>query len=147
MANEKVDARDWVIAINTGTVAVPVWAAVGGINELTIGSSAEKTDTGDFDSAGRSEHNVMERGGSIGLKGFFLEDPADGTRDVGQAAVEAAAALVGTASLDQYKFTSPGGTGKIAMASVEMDDVGGGRNAKTAWGCTLEFSGAVTEAA
>ena len=146
MATEKVDARDWVTSINTGSIAVPVWTAIGGIDEFGLAKSATKTDTGDFDSNGKSEHNVMERGGSIALKGFFLEDLATKARDAGQAAVETLAEAVGSASLGQFKFVSPAATGKIAMASVELDDVGGGKNAKTSWGCTLEFSGAVTVA-
>lgn len=147
MPKEKVNARDWVVSINTGTVALPVWTQIGGLTSLNITRATEKTATTDFDSDGIAEHQVMERGKSLEIEGHFLEDPADKTRDAGQEAVEALANEVGLASLKQFKFVSPGGTGKIAKFSAEMGGVGGGNNAKTSWSATLERSGAETAAA
>lgn len=142
MAVEKVNARDWVVEINTGTPAVPVWTQIGGLTSFSLGHTSEKTPTTDFDSGGRSEHQVMERGGSITIEGRFLEDPANGTRDAGQAAVETLGDAVGNASLGTFRFTSPGNTAKTRKASVDLGDQGGGNNDKTSWSATLEFSGA-----
>jgi hypothetical protein len=147
VAVEKVSARDWVVEINTGTVAVPAWTQIGGINNFVIGRNDEETDTTDFDSGGMEEHHVMQRGKTLGLEGFFKEDPANGDRDAGQEAVEAHAELVGAASLKQYRFTSPGGTGKVAMFSAKIGSVGGGNNDKTSWAVELKRSGAEAAAA
>lgn len=147
MAVEKVNARDWVVEINTGTVALPTWVQIGGLNSISIGRNDEEADTTDFDSDGIEEHQVMQRGKTLGLEGFFEEDPATKARDAGQQAVEDHADLVGIASLKQYRFASPGGTRKVALFSAKIGTVGGGNNAKTSWGVELKRSGAEAVAA
>lgn len=142
MALEKVNARDWVTNINTGTEAVPVWTQIAGINNFVINRGTEKTPTTDFDSGGTAEHHAMERSKTLGLEGRRLEDPADGSLDPGQEAVETLADAVGVASLKQFQFISPGGTIRTAKFSAEMGGIGGGNNDKTSWGCTIERSGA-----
>jgi hypothetical protein len=147
MAREKVNARDWVVEINTGTEAVPVWTQIGGLTSFTIDRNDEETDTTDFDSGGLEEHHVMQRGKTIGLEGFYLEDPADESRDPGQAAVEALAEAVGAASLKQFRFQSPAGNGRVAKFSAKLGTVGGGNNDKTSWAVELKRSGAEAAAA
>ena len=147
MAVEKVNARDWVVEINTGSVAVPVWTQIGGLTSIGIGRNDVDEDTTDFDSGGLEESEIMQRGKTITLSGRFLEDPANGDRDAGQEAVEAHAEAVGAASKDQYRFTSPGGTGKIAFFTAKITEVGGGNNAKTSWGVELKRTGAESVAA
>lgn len=147
MAVEKVNARDWVVEINTGTVALPTWVQVGGVTSFTIGRDAEEVDTTDFDSNGIEEHQVMQRGKTITLEGFYLEDPASKGRDAGQTAVETHADEVGVASLKQYRFTSPALTRKVALFSAKVGDVGGSNNDKTSWGVELKRSGAEAVAA
>lgn len=146
MAVTKFLARDLQIDINTGSVAVPVWTPVGGLNTLTHSPSSEKADTTDFDSNGRAEHLVVQRGDEWALAGFSLEDVADGARDPGQTAVEALAQLVGAASLDQFRLTSPGGNTSTFMASAEVTLAGGGHNDAAAWAATITVSGLVTYA-
>lgn len=145
MATQKINARDWTFEISDGS-ATPVWTEIGGINTMTIGRESETTDTTTFDSAGEAEHNVMQRGRTLELEGFFLEDPADGTRDPGQEAVETLADAVGEASLQDIRITSPGGTTWTHKMSAELADQGGGNNDKTSWGVSLTRSGATTAA-
>lgn len=142
----KVNARDWSFELNTGTVALPVWTEIGEINTMTLSRSKEDTDTTVFDSNGNAEHEVMQRGQSFTIEGFYGENPADGVRDAGQAAVEALADATGIASLKQVRVTSPGGTTKTFLASAEVGDVGGGNNDKTSWSATFTRSGATTTA-
>jgi hypothetical protein len=141
MAKLKVLARNWTIEVNTGTVALPVWTKVGGINTFTLSNDKEDADTTDFDSDGYSEHIVAGRSNEITFEGFFLEDPADGTRDLGQQEIEDLAVLVGTEATGQTKITSPGGKAKIYTGSFGVGDVGGGNNDPTAWGATMTVSG------
>ncbi len=146
MAVTKFLARDLTIEINTGSVAVPVWTGIGGLNTLTHSPSSTDAETTDFNSNGRSEHIKAERGESWTLAGFALEDVATGTRDAGQAAVETLANALGLASLGQFRITSPGGNTSTFMASAEVTLAGGGNNDPAAWQAALRVSGAVTYA-
>lgn len=146
MATTKVNARDWTFELNTGTEAIPAWTEIGGITSMTIGRESEDVDTTDFASNGVAEHEKMERGRTIELEGFFLEDTGTGTRDAGQAAVETLADAVGSASLDQLRITSPGGKTYTQKVSAELGEIGGGKNDKSSWGVSFTRSGATTVA-
>jgi hypothetical protein len=147
MAKTKFLARDLAIAINTGSIAVPVWTPIGGLNSLTHSPSTERADTTDNDSNGRAEHIVSQRGDSWSLAGYSLEDVADGTRDAGQEAVEELATAIGLSSLGQFRLTSPGGNTATFLGSAEVTTAGGGHNDAAAWSATVEVSGPVTRAA
>lgn len=146
MAITKFLARDLTIEINTGTVGSPVWTGIGGLNSLTHSPSSSDAETTDFDSNGRAEHMKAERGDSWALAGFHLEDVSLGTRDPGQAAVEALAQAVGLTSLSQFKITSPGANTITFSASAEVTLAGGGNNDAAAWAAALTVSGAVVYA-
>lgn len=143
MPATKVLARDWTFSINTGTTTTPAWTPILGVNSFGVSRSKNDVDTTDFASAGWTEHLVASRGWEFTLEGFHLED-TDGTRDPGQTAVEANTLLMGAASLDQYKFTSPGGKVYTFVASAVVDGPGGGSDDATSWACTLTVSGTVT---
>jgi hypothetical protein len=142
----KVAARDWKVEINTGTEATPTWVEVLGLNTLGFGSGKEDRDTTDFKSVGWAEHLVAQRSRTLTLEGYHLEDPADGTRDPGQDAVDAAGKAVGVASLSQYRLTSPGGNIETFHASSNPAERGGGNNDNTSWGAELTVSGKPTAA-
>lgn len=146
MAVTKVDARAWAFAIwdPAANAGAGGYVEVGGINSMTIGRESETTDTTDFDSAGKAEHQIMQRGRTITIEGFHLEDPGTGARDSGQQLVESLAEAVGDASLQDFQITSPGGTTYTQKVSAELGDVGGGNNDKTSWSATLARSGGTT---
>lgn len=146
MAVTKFLARDINIDINTGTIGVPVWTPIKGLNSLTHSPSSTDAETTDFDSNGRAEHMKAERGDSWTLAGFTLEDVANGARDPGQAAVESLAKLMGPASLGQFRMTSPGGNTATYMASAEVTRAGGGNNDAAAWQAVILISGDITYA-
>lgn len=146
MAITKFLARDLTIEINTGTIGVPVWTPIGGLNTLTHSPSSTDAETTDFDSNGRAEHMKAERSESWTLAGYHLEDVATGDRDPGQAAIETLANAVGLTSLDQFRITSPGGNTATFMASAEVTLAGGGNNDAAAWQAALTVSGATAYA-
>jgi hypothetical protein len=141
MAVTKFLARDLQIAISTGA---SVYTVIKGLNTLTHSPSSSDAETTDFDSAGRSEHMKAERGDSWTLAGFALEDVLAGTRDPGQAAVEALAQATGPASLGTFKITSPGGNTIAFSASAEVTLHGGGNNDAATWQAVIRVSGPVT---
>ncbi|CAN5750964.1 hypothetical protein BH23CHL7_BH23CHL7_17330 [soil metagenome] len=142
MAITKVPARDFTIEIKTAEPST--FTPIGGLNSLSHSPSSNTADTTDFDSAGRAEHLVMERGDSWTIAGRHLEDASAGTRDAGQAAVEALAKEVGLASLGTFQITSPGGNKVTFEASAEVTLAGGGHNDPASWQGVLTISGEIS---
>lgn len=140
-------ARDLLIEVNTGTVAVPVWTQVEGLTSLTHSPSTERADGSSFDSGGRAEHMVTQRGDAWTIEAQAKVDPADGSQPVGQAAIEASAEKVGLEAELLYRLTIPG-TGAVVReftATAEVTLPGGGVNDLASWGAALEVTGAVTK--
>lgn len=146
MAVTKFLARDLDVDVNTGTLAAPVWTAVKGLNTVSHSPSSTDAETTDFDSNGAPEHLKAERGHSWTLAGFKLIDVASGAEDPGQQAVETLSKLVGLASLQQFRITSPGGRTATFMASAEVTYSSGGNNDAAAWQAVLRVSGVITYA-
>lgn len=142
----EIPARDFDFALNTGTVAVPIWTTVGHINTWSHSPKAKDADTTTFDDNGRDTHMKISRGDEFGLKGLYSEDPANGTRDAGQTACEAWGALVGSASKKQFRITSPGGINKTFMCTATVTIGGGGKDDATDWELALVVAGAITTA-
>lgn len=143
MANLVTLARDVTIAVNTGTVGVPVWTTVGGLTQHTWANGKEDADTTTYDSDGWEEHIVAARSRGVTLAGKRKEStaPASATQDPGQLAVEAANELMADASLIGYKVTFVSGKTLIGNASVSVNPSGGGNNDPNSWEATLKFSG------
>lgn len=146
MAITKVLARYFVIEINTGTIAVPTWTTIGGITSFGFDSTKNNVDTTDFDSDGEQEHQVASRSKSFTVDGLYEEDSSNGDRDPGQEAVEAASELFGDSALVQFKLTTPGGTTKTFLGSVNIKTIGGGNDDSTSWGFDVDISGSITTA-
>lgn len=144
MAVTKVLARGWILKVNTGTEAVPVFTEVNGLNTFTFSNSKNDADTTDFNSAGFVEHIVASRSFEISGEGFFLEDKSTGDRDAGQEKVEEYGLLVGEDSLRTWTLTTPGGTVRTFKASVVVGDQGGGNDDPTSWGFTLTVSATIS---
>jgi hypothetical protein len=142
----KIPARDWDFHINTGTEGAPTWVELKGLNTWSHSPTKNDADTTTFDDDGRLSHMPISRGDAFTFEGLFKEDPADGSRDPGQEAVEAAAAAVGTAGLKQFRMTSPGGTTKTFMASYNVTQGGGANDDPTAWSTEVTVDGAIATA-
>jgi len=151
MAVTKFLARDLAIDIfisdsgtDSGTPASgdSDWTPIGGLATLTHAPSATEADTTTFDSDGHGEHMTAQRTEQWTLAGFTLEDVTSGTRNAGQAAVEALAQEVGLDSLGWFKITSPGGNTIEFQASATVTLADGGHNDAAKWQAVLKVSGA-----
>jgi hypothetical protein len=142
---DKVLSRDFKISVNTGTEAVPAWTQIMGLGDdgITISPSSSDVDFGDANDAGWEKPVIIKRGYTVALKGDRLE-AADGTRDPGQAAVEAVQEEMGLDGLLQYKIASPATTPEtlIFKASVEATPFGG--SDKSSWEASLKVYGRIT---
>lgn len=142
---EKVLIRDFYLYINTGTDAVPVWTQVCGLHpDLEWSDSPTKADTTDQDANGVKTHVVASHDYSASVKGKRLEDPNDGSRDVGQEAVETVANVIGSASVVGFKIATPGAATIVFKASAAVKPFGGGMDDACTWEAQLSVSGQPT---
>jgi hypothetical protein len=147
MAVTKFLARDLVFEVETAVA--DTFIAVGGIESLQHSPSTNRADSADFDSNGRSEHLVVERGDTWALDGFALEDVANGDKDAGQARMELLAKSMGLTAHGRYRITSPGGNSITFQGSVEVTGggIGGGaHNDISKWAASVEVSGDIVYA-
>jgi hypothetical protein len=141
MAVIPIEGRSVSFEIDPGTGYVEV----KGIEELTLGAETSDSTWTTKEDAGCQNGLIASRGKTIKVKGKLLVDPATGTRDPGQAAVETAAALVGYASLVSVRITpapSDQSTPEEFSATIVLDDVGGDINKEVDWGFTATRRGA-----
>jgi len=146
---DKVLSRDFDIEVNTGTEETPNWTQINGLDEdgITISKSSRETDFMDADDEGFAKPVVIGRGYSVTLKGARMESAEDGTRDPGQAAVEAVADATGLGALLGYRITSPAAaTPEVLafLASAEVTEFGG--TDKATWGAELKVFGRIERA-
>lgn len=114
---------------------------VKGLETLTHSPSTTQADTTDFQSGGRKEHLVAERGDEWTLAGYKLEDVDTGDYDPGQSLVEDLAKQISVDSIGRVRITSPGGNTITCEASAEATLPGGGHNDPAAWGAKITFTG------
>ncbi len=146
MAAEEILSRDYVISINTGTIAVPVWTVIGGLDDdgITYSPSNTTADARVAADGGWAKPAIIGRGAEYKLKGKRYEDPDDGTRDAGQSAVETYGRGMNASARAQFKLESPATTPETLtfMASVDCTPMGGGEFAT--WEATLMVYGEPT---
>lgn len=141
---EPVLAREFVFAINTGTVATPVWTTIKGLKEWGAGTDTSKADTTDFESLGIDEHLVSRRAHSLTLTGQRE------TGDPGQDAVQGVALSIGAAAMKQFRVTAPGAgpnnikTFTASVSAPWLGSGGGGMDDPSGWEVELGISGPVT---
>lgn len=139
----QINARDWIFEVSEDPAeAVPVWAAVGGVESFDLNPSEgeESTETTVFASQGVAESQAMQRGASLQLSGKIVRTGS--VQDAGQAAADALAGLVGEASLGGLRFRYSEDTDwTVWTAWVSKANLGGGNNDKTSWGATFTKSG------
>lgn len=144
MALTKFLARDLVIEISDP--ADDSWVEIKGLESLTHSPSTTEADTTDFESGGRKEHLVAERGDEWTLSGYRLLDVGNGDLDPGQQLVDELAAEISVGSIGLFRITDPGGNIRQFNASAEVTLPGGGHNDPAAWGAKLSVSGPYVEA-
>ncbi len=144
----KVLSRDFDIHINTGTVAVPVWTKIGGLanDGIAITPSVGDADFSDADDGGWEKSLPVSRGWTVALKGDRMESPSDGTRDAGQAAVEAIMGEMGVDALAGFKISSPANTPEERFFYAWAEVTPNGGSDKATWEATLHVWGDFAEA-
>lgn len=150
MALRQINARDIIVQVSDGLVS-PTWLGIGGLRSIkpNPGEDEQVTETTTVDSDGDAESQVMQRGFSLTCEGRELEDNATGSRDPGQARVDALCAGVGEGSLGSIRFRTPASaTWKVwAEARFSLGEQGGETNDKGAWVFTAVRSGHSSTAA
>ncbi|WP_113699185.1 phage tail tube protein [Nonomuraea lactucae] len=150
MTQRKINARDIVVEVESSTP--DTWLRVENLAGVTInrGENEETADTGDFDSEGAYEQEIMQRGATMELAGLELKDHLTGALQPGRARVEEMAGedKVGSDSLGRIRFRHPTQTTwRIWTCTFSLGESGGESNAKSAWAATITKSGLSTTAA
>ncbi len=148
-SDDKVLSRDFTISVNTGTDQAPQWTPIKGLDEdgIAIAETTREVDFMDADDGGMAKPVPFGRGYTVTLKGSRIEDADDGTRDTGQAAVEAVMDEMGADALLEYKIESPAASGAEALkfkAWASVTPFGGAD--KATWGAVLKVYGAIARA-
>jgi hypothetical protein len=140
-------ARNFTFELNTGTIAVPNFVAVEGIDNLTHTPATVRSEARTFDDVGRSRHIVASRGDTFAFTGKYKVDEATGARAPGQEAVEAWANEFGPLpnGIKQCRITDTSGLNVITFnGSAEVTRFGGGNDDAATWGFTVEVDGPIT---
>lgn len=101
--------KDYLLYINTGTVAAPVWTLIGGQRGASLSQSAEEIDVGHKTSGGWTDTLAGMRSWSIDLDGLIL------LQDEGIAALRKAFAQGKKVNI---KFRYPDDTYQVGWASL-----------------------------
>lgn len=140
-------ARDnGALDINTGTIAVPVWTPVGGINSWNPNPTVAEADTTKFSSNGRHEGMSASTTDTFTFSGFTQVDETTGDRDPGQLACELQSRQLGQASRRQFRHSRAGGKVSTFLATVQVVSGGGGNDDPDAWSVELRVSGEIATA-
>jgi hypothetical protein len=126
-------AQDWTFKVN-GTL-------IGGIDKFGFDTSDKQADSRVFEDHGAEAHLVTGRGKTMKLTGKYQEEESGEGQDPGQAAIEALSNQIGLAAIFTFMVISPGGKERSFKASVKMDEIGGGNDDTTTWGCTITRTG------
>lgn len=143
MAVTRFLARMLIFKIRTST-GPDVYAEIGGLNNISHSDASVDADTTGFDSEGREESMVAQRGESWTLGGFKQLDIATGDEDAGQAAVEALAQEIGPASVGHFMIVYPDGSTEDFDATAKHTKPGGGNNDPANWSVVVKVTGGVT---
>ena len=135
--------RDWHLFNDTANnPAAPTWVEVKGRTLMRLGFSAKEIDTTTQDDGGHETHVISRRGKSVAWEGQYMIDPTAGTRDPGQAAVEALGNQIGDASIGHFQIKGPNNAViKTFLASVQLGDQLGNDDEAAAFAFNLKFSG------
>jgi len=139
MSAVKVLARDWVLEISVGET----WTIIKGLNSISFSGTKTNADTTSFDENGWESHLPARRGRSLTVEAFYLEDPSNGARDAGQAAVESANEKIGHNGFADFRLISPGFVSRTFEGSVNVNDSIGGTDDPTSFNFEVDVNGLI----
>ena len=143
MAVTRFLARMLIMKIRTST-GPDVYTTIGGLNNISHSDASVDADTTGFDSEGREESMVAQRGESWNLGGFRQLDVNTGELDPGQEAVDALANEIGPASVGHFMIVYPDGATEDFDATAKRTKPGGGNNDPANWSVVIKVTGGVT---
>lgn len=138
-----IDSSLLVWNVNTGTVMTPVWTAIAKVESANHSPSTVEDDISHLYSGDRDESRPMRRGDEFTLEGI-VED-VSGTRDAGQAAVEALAAQTADAAVGQFQVSGPTGFSREFDAWVESSEFTQDKNRVLRFSYRVKVTGDVTK--
>lgn len=142
MPGSKLNARDLIVEVSDGA-GTPVFIEIDGLTSAMINKAEneEEADTTTFSSDGEFEHEIMQRGGSLSLEGFYYDDA--GNQDPGQGRCSELATKKGSESHGVIRMRYPSWTDWVEWtATFSEGEIGGGNNDKASWAMTIKRSGA-----
>jgi len=138
-----------VDAILASLVTVHIGATeIKGLDTITPQNNTTDADVSTRDAVDADGNQIQRvlparRGKSWQLEGKYYVDPSDGSRDPGQAAVEALGMATGEDAVDTFTFTPAGAAaGTSFLGTVTLGDIGGGDKDEAAgWAATINYYG------
>jgi len=128
--------KDYLLYVNTGTVAVPVWTLIGGQRGSSLGRTADSIDTSHKTSGGWKSAVAGLRGWSIDLDGLVL------LNDLGIEALETAFNLGKQVHL---KFEYPDKRYRTGWAAITDFSIETPHDGEASLSGTLEGNGALSD--
>ena len=146
MADLEILARNHSFGVSTTNGS---YTTISGINNFTIGEDVNEEDARDFADGGNANDYAVSRKVTITLEGRKLVDTATGTRDAGQALVEASMGnKFGTSRLRYYRIAmvksdeDPTEIGSFVFrGSAKSAEMGGGNDDLYPWGAEIGVNG------
>lgn len=128
--------KDFLLSVNTGTVAVPVWSLIGGQRGSSLSRTADEIDVSHKTSGGWKSMKAGLRGWSIDLDGLVL------LTDTGLEALELA---FSTGVEVHLKFEYPDETYRTGWASVTDLSIDTPHDGEASLKGTLSGNGALSD--
>jgi hypothetical protein len=144
----RLNARDYVVEVQDDDLTT--WIRIPHIRTLTINNSAgtATADTTDFDNAGYTSQEIMQRGATMALSTFDIVDDTTGVAAGALARLQEIGALFGYQSLGKIRFRNNKAANWIVWnCTVDVGEQGGGTNDKSGWSATITRDGAPTTVA
>ena len=140
MAYDVISGSEFPIEIKVDTT----WTAIAGIKSHSLSPSVKDVDTTTFETAGWTRSTVVSRGLEVKLSGFAWYNPTDGSKDPGQAAVEALGVELGTAAEGDFRITLPGVNKALefSAAVADVQQFSGDTEDVSKWEATLKVQAA-----
>jgi len=138
IANPVTAGKDYLVYINTGTAAVPIWSIIGGLRGTTLNESSEEIDGSNKSSGGWPATAAGLKKWSVDTDGLIPD--ADG--DIGLKAMRRAKRQ---GKAVNFKFRYPDNTYQIGWAIVTEFNKEAPYDAEATYSLTLNGSGPLSD--
>lgn len=149
MATDVFPMGDYVLEINTGTVALPAYTEVKGITDLSMTVTSTDKDGSTFSDIGYGKDVPVRKAYKVTAKGLLYVDPDNGDIDPGQDAINVLSGLNGPSSKGLFRVKMTAHTALTFAATVSGGTPygSGGKDDLAGWGADLNVAGKPVEVA